>query len=133
MKTGEKNEFTYRTLHTDSAKSIVINELDDFPDVLATSRMVAIMEVAASRLMKGELQSDQLSVGVNIDVDHLAATPIGSLVTVRADFIGMKGKLYHFNIEMHDDGGLAGKGTHTRAIISTKRLIEGAEKRVQKS
>jgi predicted thioesterase len=70
-----------------------------------------------------------LSVGVDVNIRHLAATPIGAEVCARATFLGMEGKLYRFQLEAYDGGGLIGEGQHTRAVVSTERLVAGAVKR----
>lgn len=114
----------------DSAKCLVMSHEDDFPDVFATSRMVAIMEVAAARAMRDELGEEELSVGVDIRIRHLAATPIGAEVYARATFMGMRGKLYCFRVHTYDQGGLIGEGEHTRAVVRTERLLNGAWTRV---
>lgn len=114
---------------SDSAKVLAIGPDDSFPDVFATSRMVALMETAAARAMRDELHEGQLSVGVDVKVRHLAATPIGVEVWARATFLGMEGKLYRFSIQAYDAGGLIGEGEHTRAVVSTERLLSGAVKR----
>ena len=131
MNLEDKLELTYTVQSKDLAKELSIDEQDDFPEVFATSRMVALMELAAARLMKPLLKEGELSVGVNVNVNHLAATPNNAQVSAIATFKGMEGKLYKFDVELHDDGGIAGSGSHTRAIVKTERLIEGAEKRTK--
>ncbi len=126
-------QFDYVVQPTDLAKELSIDASDDFPAVFATSRMVALMELAAARLMKPLLQEGELSVGVNVNVNHLAATPNNELVQSVATFKGMEGKLYKFNVELFDNGGKAGFGTHTRAIVKTERLLQGAQDRVKGS
>jgi predicted thioesterase len=68
-------------------------------------------------------------VGVSLNVRHTAATPIGSRVEARAIYEGPEGKLFRFRVEAVDDAGPVGDGEHTRAIISTERLMAGASKR----
>lgn len=99
--------------------------------MLATTRMIGLMEVAASRAMKGLLRPGQLSAGVGVNVKHLAATPVGVEVKAVARFLGMQGKLDRFKVEASDPGGLIGEGEHTRAIVSTERLVSGAMSRTQ--
>ena len=103
--------------------------LDAFPAVFATSRMIALMELAAARLMKPELQAGQLSVGVSVNVRHTAATPVGCKVRAVATYLGPEGKLSRFRVEAFDEAGSIGDGEHTRAIVYTERLVAGAEKR----
>lgn len=131
MEIESKYEIKYLIKPKDLAKEISIDEQDDFPEVLGTSRMIALMEIAAARLMKPSLSENQLSVGVNVNVNHFAATPNSEEVIVIAIFKGMKGKLYQFDVELYDKGGKAGSGTHTRAIVETERLVQGAINRVK--
>ena len=102
---------------------------DTFPPVFATSRMIALMEIASSRLLFPLLQPGELSVGVTVDVAHTAATPHGEDVTATARYLGREGKLYVFEVEASDRGGEIGRGTHKRAIVSGERLVAGAKKR----
>lgn len=132
METGSKQEFSYRVQTSDLAKSLSFDAQDQFPEVLATARMIALMEVAAARLMKPLLAEGELSVGVNVNVNHLAATPVGAQLRIIAVYSGRLGKLYRFDVELHDSGGKAGSGTHTRAIVKTARLLQGAQSRSKK-
>lgn len=129
LKVSQFLDLEYTVRDADLASAIGIDAQDDFPAVLATSRMIALMELTAARLMKGELKDGQLSVGVSIDAKHLAATLSGEAIRVRATFLGMDGKFFRFALELFDKGGLAGSGQHTRAIVSTDRLLEGAKRR----
>lgn len=129
MKPGDFAEASFVVAESDMASALAISPADDFPQVFATSRLLALMELAAARCMKPLLQEGELSVGVGVDIRHLAATPIGVQVSARASFVGQEGKLYHFEVEAFDAAGLIGKGEHSRAIISTQRLLEGAEAR----
>ena len=113
----------------DLASSLALAALDEFPAVFATSRMIALMELAAARCMRPLLEPGQLSVGVNVNVSHLAATPQGVTVRAEATFTGMQGKLYCFELNAWDRGGLIGQGMHTRAIIAGERLLKGAYSR----
>ena len=131
MQLESREELTHLVQPEDLAKGLSIDPQDDFPEVFATSRMVAVMELAAARLMKPLLKEGELSVGVNVSVNHLAATPDGEEVRAVAVFKGMEGKLYKFKVELHDKGGMAGEGTHTRAIVKTERLVQGAINRVK--
>jgi predicted thioesterase len=106
---------------------------DDFPAVFATTRMIALMELAGARLLHPLLQPGEMSVGAHVDVSHTAATPIGAKVTATATYRGREGKLFVFDVMAHDPGGEIGRGTHKRAIISRDRLIGGAARRFPKT
>lgn len=113
----------------DLASSISNEHGDAFPAVLATARMVALMETAAARAMQPLLAAGELSVGVTVDITHTAPTPPGVLVIASARFTGREGKLFVFEISAHDQGGEIGRGSHKRAIVETERLQRAAAKR----
>ncbi len=68
---------------SDTAKGLALSNEDSFPEVFATSRMIALMELAAARAMRPALQPGQLSVGVSLNVKHTAPTPVGGKVRRR--------------------------------------------------
>ena len=113
----------------DLASAIAFDAEDKFPPVFATARMVALMEVASSRILRPHLEEDELSVGVAVDVLHTAATPPGARVVATARYVGLDGKLFVFEVTASDDAGEVGRGTHRRAVIQTSRLMAGAAKR----
>ena len=129
LEINESAEARMMVQASDLASALPISDDDNFPEVFATSRMIALMELAAARLMKKILNEHQLSVGVGVDIKHLAATPKDKEVWAVATFTGMQGKLYLFKIEAFDEAGKIGEGAHSRAIIATERLIAGANKR----
>ncbi len=118
---------------SDLASALNLEPADAFPAVFATSRMVALMELAAARVLRPLLRAGELSVGVSIDVVHTAATPPGATVTATAKFVGREGKLFLFEVSAADDAGEVGRGTHKRAIVATERLVAGAAQRGAKS
>jgi len=114
---------------SDLASALNLEPADAFPPVFATSRMVALMELAAARVLRPNLRAGELSVGVSVDVVHTAATPPGATVTATAKFVGREGKLFLFEVSAVDNAGEIGRGTHKRAIVTTERLVAGAAQR----
>lgn len=114
----------------DLASSISSEAGDEFPLVLATARMIALMEVAAARVLKPFLGPGELSVGVTVDVSHNAPTPLGAQVTATARYVRREGKLFLFEVSVADAGGEVGRGKHRRAIVSSELLQSVAAKRV---
>lgn len=114
---------------SDLADTLNLEPGDSFPAVFATSRMVALMEVAAARVLRPHLREGELSVGVTVDVVHTAATPPGATVTATARFVGKDGKLFLFEVSATDDAGEIGRGTHKRAVVAAERLVAGAARR----
>ena len=126
---GDTAEAALTVQHSDTAAALSLEPGDSFPAVFATSRMIAIMELAAARAMQPLLQDSQLSVGVSLNVRHTAATPVGCQVRAVATYLGPEGKLFRFRVEAFDDAGPIGQGEHSRAIIAADRLLAGAAKR----
>jgi predicted thioesterase len=91
--------------------------------------MVGEMERAAAKLLRPHLQPGQLSVGMRVEVEHTAPTPVGARVVTRARFLGREAKLFLFDVEARDPGGPIGRGRHWRAIVDEARLLAGADKR----
>lgn len=129
LEIGASAEAAVTVQASDTAQALSLSAEDSFPAVFATSRMIALMELAAARAMKTLLKPGQFSVGLSIDVRHTAATPIGSTVRAIATYLGPEGKAYRFRIEAFDNAGTIGEGLHTRAIVDAERLVAGAERR----
>lgn len=114
----------------DLASALPIETDDEFPPVFATARMIGLMEIAASRVLQPLLGPGELSVGVTVDVNHTAPTPLGAEVIATARYAGREGKLFLFEVSVTDPGGEVGRGWHKRAIVSNERLQAGAAKRI---
>jgi predicted thioesterase len=129
MEPGATYKFRYTVTEADTAAALNHITGDEFPAVLSTTRCIALLELAAGRLLKAEQKPGQLSVGVVVDVKHMAATPVGAWVEAEATYTGRNGKLYAFEVVARDPGGEVMRGRHERAVIDEARLIEGASKR----
>jgi len=127
---GHTAEASLTVQQSDTAEALSLSPDDAFPAVFATSRMIALMELAAARLLRPLLGPGQLSVGVEVDVKHGAATPVGGRVRAVATYLGPEGKLHRFRVEAFDDAGSIGTGEHVRAIVGTERLLTGAARRM---
>lgn len=90
--------------------------------VFATPEMVRLMERAAVNALKPYLAEGQQSVGVMVNVRHLAATPLGATVTARATLVAVAGRRLTFAVSAHDGTDLIGEGTHERALIDLARF-----------
>lgn len=100
-------------------------------DVLATPILIALMEDAARTLVDPKLDPGQMSVRVNLNVTHLAATPLGMRVTARAKLLSVDGRNLTFEVEAHDEREKIGEGTHTRAIINLDRFMARAKEKAE--
>lgn len=88
----------------------------------STPAMVALMENAAFNATKDILPEGQTTVGVEVNIKHLAATPVGMNVRARAELIGVEGRKLTFNVEAWDDVEKVGEGTHVRFIVDVVRF-----------
>jgi predicted thioesterase len=129
LEPGAEASVIRRVTEADLASAIAIDLPDAFPGVFATARMIALMEVAAARVLQPLLADGEFSVGVTVDVAHSAATPPGATVRARARFVRQEGKVYVFDVWAEDEGGEIGRGVHKRAIVAAERLLNGAARR----
>jgi predicted thioesterase len=92
-------------------------------DVLGTPALVALMERAAVAALDGHLPEGRTSVGVRIDVQHLAATPPGMEVWARAELTAVDGRRLVFQIEAGDEVERIGQAIHERVVVDVARFM----------
>lgn len=97
--------------------------------VLATPCMIAMMEQAAAELCQAELESDSATVGISINISHLAATAVGAPVKAVATVTAVDGRKISFDVEAFDNAGIIGKGTHERFVINCDKFMKKAQER----
>jgi len=88
------------------------------PAVFATGFMIMLMERACTEFLAVHLDPGEGSVGVHINVSHLAATPVGMTVTVDAECADIVGQRIAFNVRAHDGIDLIGEGRHERFVVA---------------
>lgn len=121
MPIGAKGSFTLVV-----APDHLANRFKDamLPPVLATPVMIMVMENAALNAMKPYLEAGESALGTRVDVRHLAATPVGRLVTGEAEITKVDGRRLEFTIRALDGAEVIGTGTHERMIIDLARFSE---------
>ena len=100
-------------------------------EVLATPRMIALMENAAYTAVQPALAQGQSTVGTAINAKHLAATPIGIKVWAKATLTEIDRKKLTFTIEAHDETELIGTAVHERFIIDEQKFADKANTKVK--
>ena len=100
-------------------------------EVYATPAMVALIESAAVAAIEPLLPEGQSSVGIALDVKHLAATPPGQQVRARAEVVKVDGRKVTFKVQAWDERELIGEGTHTRFVIDVARFMQRVQSKVQ--
>ena len=126
---GPEASVEFPVASADTAARLGVEPGEAYPEVLATRTMVGEMERAAAKLLRPRLRPGELSVGVRVEVEHTAPTPVGARIVTRARYLGLQGKLHRFEVEVFDPGGRIGHGRHERAIVEEARLLAGAAKR----
>lgn len=97
--------------------------------VLATPRMVALMEQAAFQSVQPHLAEGETTVGISLEIQHTAATPVGMPVTARARLVQVDGRRLVFDVEAADGQGQIGSGRHERFVVKTERFQAKADAR----
>jgi len=92
-------------------------------DVLATPELVRMMEETALMAVAPLLPEGSTTVGVRVDITHLAPTPVGFGVDVEAKLVEVKGRQLIFDIVAMDDTEEIGRAKHDRAIIDVERFL----------
>jgi fluoroacetyl-CoA thioesterase len=92
-------------------------------EVLGTPALAALMEGAAFDLVQAHLPAGTSSVGTRLELDHLAATPLGMQVTATAELIALEGRKLVFAIEARDHRELVGKAVHERFMVQIDKFM----------
>ena len=92
--------------------------------VYATPCMVAMMEGAACEAIEACIPDGSTSVGMELNISHLAATPVGMEVRAEAEVTAVEGKIISFAVTAYDEAGKIGEGTHKRCIVNTQRFLD---------
>ncbi len=95
----------------------------------STPGLVALLENAAFNALKTALPETQTSVGTEICVKHLAATPVGMTARARAEATAVEGRKITFKVEAWDDAEKIGEGTHTRFVVELERFNQRFEQK----
>jgi fluoroacetyl-CoA thioesterase len=92
--------------------------------VLATPRLIALCEEASMRAVEAELADDHTTVGMKVQLDHLAPTPVGQAVIAEATVERVNGRRVTFTVSVNDNRGLVAVGRITRVIVDRERFME---------
>ncbi len=90
--------------------------------VLATPVMINLMEAAALQAVEGLLPEGHQTVGIHLDVTHVAATPVGMRVRAHAELTKVEKRTLTFRVHAEDEKEPIGEGVHERIIINLERF-----------
>ena len=92
--------------------------------VYATPCMVALMEGAACEAIAEAVPEGKTSVGIELNISHISATPVGLEVYAEAELTAVEKNILSFKVSAFDESGLIGEGTHKRAIVTAQKFLE---------
>lgn len=115
---GLAGEVTLSVTDRDTALAVGSGEVR----VLATPRVVALAEAASLQALAGALDPESTSVGVRVELDHLAPSPVGATVTARAELVQVTGRRLTFDVTVSQDGAPVARGHLTRAVVDRTRF-----------
>jgi predicted thioesterase len=98
-------------------------------DVLSTPRLIQLMEAAAVEAIQDFVSTDQLSLGTEVRIRHLSATPLGMKVTARALLKGVDKNRLLFLVDAYDEKEKVAEGEHERVLVSKEKFLQKVEKK----
>ena len=101
--------------------------------VLATPVMINLIEAAALSAVEHLLPEGHQSLGIHLDVSHMAATPVGLRVTASAEVVRVEGRTITFRVDARDEVEPIGGGTHQRVVVSVARFDERVQRKLRGS
>jgi fluoroacetyl-CoA thioesterase len=94
--------------------------------VLGTPRVVGMAEEASVAAIAGQLKPDETSVGMRVQLDHLAPSAVGAVVRAEATLEKVEGRRLTFTVSVNDERGLVAAGKVTRVIVDRERFLDKA-------
>ena len=119
LQPGARTEFAFRIPAEKTVPYLYpeAHEFQQMPTVFATGFMVGLMEWTCLKVIEPHLDDGEGSLGVHINVSHVAATVPGQTVTVDAECTKIDGRRLYFHVKAHDGLDLIGEGDHQRMIV----------------
>lgn len=121
---GAKTSFSFRVPAEKTVPHLYpeAHEFQLMPTVFATGFMVGLMEWTCLNIITPHLDEGEGSLGIHINVSHLAATVPGQTVTVEAECTKVAGRRVFFHVKAHDGIDLIGEGEHQRMVVNWQKF-----------
>ena len=128
MEVGKNYTVSIKVGTEDTAKAVGSGTLE----VLATPKMIALMEEAAYKCIANDLEAGTTSVGTLMNVKHLSATPVGMDVRACATVTEVDGRRVVFKVEAFDSCGMIGEGIHERFVVAEEKFVTKTYSKLEK-
>ena len=119
LKCGLKYESRVEVSASNTALSIGSGDME----VFATPAMAALMENAAMCAVAEFLPEGSTTVGTQLNISHVKASPVGAKITAEAELVAMEGRRLEFKVVAYDEKGMIGEGEHTRFVVDRERFL----------
>jgi predicted thioesterase len=129
MKSSPKIGTTGELQFVVEQKHVIDFATDGMPAVLSTPNLIGLLERTARKALEPFLDADERSVGIEIELRHLAPTPLGAQVTCVARVYHVEGRKVDFQIEAREQSQLIARGLHKRAVIRVQGFANQVSKR----
>jgi predicted thioesterase len=116
---GSRADLTVAVTEADTAIALGSGDVP----VLATPRVLALVERATVAAVAGDLHASETTVGVQVRLEHLAPTPVGATVEVSAELVSQAGRRLVFDVRVTGGGGVVASGTVTRVLVERAAFL----------
>ncbi len=100
--------------------------------VYATPAMVALMEESACNCLAEYLDSGETTVGTELNIKHISATPEKMRVRAEAVLVEINGREFTFEVKAYDESGIIGEGVHKRFLVYSEKFTSKAYQKLKK-
>lgn len=122
LETGIRGEQSVLVTEANTAKTMGSGTLE----VFATPALVALAEKTCWQSVAPALEEGSGTVGTKLDLEHTAPTPLGMTVTCHSELIAVEGRKLTFRVQLEDEKGPVGGGTHERFVINEAKFAAKA-------
>lgn len=96
-------------------------------EVFATPMMAMLMEKVSCKCIEACMENDETTVGTELNIKHISATPEGMKVTAEAEVMEVNGREIVFKVEAFDEAGKIGEGVHKRFVVYGEKFLAKAK------
>lgn len=115
---------------TVSSNKLAVNVGSGSLEVFATPVMTMLMEKSACNCLADYMENDETTVGTELNIQHISATPEGMRVYSEAVLTAINGREFTFEVTAYDEAGLIGKGTHKRFLVFGEKFTAKAKSKL---